>query len=290
MSNRVCQSRRRYAGFFALAIITVRNVYRCSIPVAYRTRPSAYKPGKTRPKLTLDLDIHRRLDEMRRVDRSVGNETSFIPRLKTKSRHYRLDVSDKRVRSGLGRAEKAKVVDAVQSQKSRIARLIDNAADFGKGGSIRVGGTVGERGDDTDLALSESGGDKGGKEGGGEQTGRHVGRSGVSALSNGELRGGKWRMRRSVQGDIDDCPTGSLKEAVAVREHAIRYDYNLSSKRTAREANYTNKVARSPRATSHQTAGTKGGKLLIRLMRVCAKAAGQRKTNAWHCSLNPDRV
>ena len=116
---------------------------------------------------------------MSRVDRSVGDETSFISRLKAIRYDYGLNIAHKRVGSGLGRTEQAKVVDTVQSEESRETGLVDGASNLGKGGGGRVGGTVGESGDNTDLALSESGRDQGGKKGGGEHTGRHDGLSGV---------------------------------------------------------------------------------------------------------------
>jgi hypothetical protein len=125
--------------------------------------------------LTLDLNIHVRLDKMRRVDRSIGDDAGTVPSLQTIRNNDGLDVTDEGIRPCLGGTEETKVVDGVQGQKSRHAGLVDNAADFRKRGSGRVGGTVGESGDDTILAhaLSEDGGDKGGKEDSGEHTGRH---------------------------------------------------------------------------------------------------------------------
>lgn len=125
--------------------------------------------------LTLDLNIHVRLDEMRRVNRSIGNDSCTVPGLKAVRYNDWLDVTDQGVGSGFRRTEDAKVVDGVQGQKSRHAGLVDDAADFRKRGSGRVGGTVGEGGDDAGLAhaLGENGGHEGGKEGSGEHTGRH---------------------------------------------------------------------------------------------------------------------
>jgi hypothetical protein len=74
--------------------------------------------------LTLNLDIHRSSDKMRRVDRPIGNQSGSISRLSTIGNSNRLDVADSRDGSRLWRTKETKVVDRVQGEKSRVAGLI----------------------------------------------------------------------------------------------------------------------------------------------------------------------
>lgn len=125
--------------------------------------------------LTLNLDIHRGLDKVSRVNRSIGDDAGVVAGGQTVCDDNWFHIPHERIRPGLGRTEKTEIIHTVQRKESRDTGLVDGASDGSEGRCSGVGDTIGESGDDTGLALSEdSGRDEGGKEGRGEHTDGHV--------------------------------------------------------------------------------------------------------------------
>jgi hypothetical protein len=104
---------------------------------------------------TVDLDVSVGLDEVSRVDGSIRNQPGSVPRLGAVGDDDGLDVPDDRIWAGLGGSEDAKVVDAVQGQKTGVRGLVDLGAGFGDLGPVRVGRSVGEGGGDLSPGKGE---------------------------------------------------------------------------------------------------------------------------------------
>jgi hypothetical protein len=93
-------------------VVIIRDIYVLSSPVACKIRLLVWlficnKAGT----LTLNLNIHRRLDEMSRVDGAIGNDSSTISCLGTVGHNNGLNVADKGVGSRFRRTEDTEIID-----------------------------------------------------------------------------------------------------------------------------------------------------------------------------------
>lgn len=73
---------------------------------------------------------------MSRVDGSIRNQPGSVPRLGAVGDDDGFDISDERVWAGLGGSKDAKVVDAVQGQKTGERGLVDGGTGFGNLGPL----------------------------------------------------------------------------------------------------------------------------------------------------------